>query len=248
MKLLSYRNAKQAKQSAGILASALHLAPKKTSAAIDTCAGDSWSPACVALCLGKHAGGFAWRNVRDAQKARTIMLARDPARFAALLVAELEKQEAKAKRFGSRAVHRPNCVSAYPWESFPVLRDGERFPNIFAAFPRVQFMDYTGSAKLYQRYLAGKLPPNYWLCFSRKEHHKRALLLGFLRRGGNVALVYRDQEAKPRGKLLGFPCIDGDAHDWRFLDPPSSWIILRAKGNPAKRDKRGFVLDKGEAP
>jgi hypothetical protein len=40
----------------------------------------------------------------------------------------------------------------------------------------------------------------------------------------------------------GFPIVNGDDHDLRFLDPGPSIVALKAKGK-AKLDRTGFVVD-----
>jgi hypothetical protein len=43
--------------------------------------------------------------------------------------------------------------------------------------------------------------------------------------------------------LWGYPVIDGDGNDLRFLDPAPCIVALKAKGAGARRDTTGFVLD-----
>ncbi len=43
------------------------------------------------------------------------------------------------------------------------------------------------------------------------------------------------------GEWNGYPTIDGDKDDARFMDPPGSWVVLFAKGTKAPRDASGFV-------
>ena len=43
----------------------------------------------------------------------------------------------------------------------------------------------------------------------------------------------------------GYPVIDGDRHDARFLDPQGCVIGLRAKGT-ARKDTSGFVFQTAE--
>ena len=43
------------------------------------------------------------------------------------------------------------------------------------------------------------------------------------------------------GTWNGYPTIDGDRDDARFMDPPWSWVVLYAKGLKAPRDMSGFV-------
>jgi hypothetical protein len=85
---------------------------------------------------------------------------------------------------------------------------------------------------------AGKFPANYHLCFSRSEangNQCRDVLLA----GGTVAAVFAGE--KPES-YLGFPVVDGDAHDLRHLDPRGHVVALSPKGLKAKRDTSGFVV------
>ena len=49
----------------------------------------------------------------------------------------------------------------------------------------------------------------------------------FLLNGGNIAFVYEGDMPKT---WFGFPVLDGDTTDLRFLDRPSHAIALKAKG------------------
>ena len=79
------------------------------------------------------------------------------------------------------------------------------------------------------------------MTFSRSETNDddcRAVLAA----GGNVAVVFRK---KPLPSIWhGFPVLDGDQTDLRFLDPAGSVIGLTAKGS-AKKETSGFVVDVG---
>jgi len=60
-----------------------------------------------------------------------------------------------------------------------------------------------------------------------------------LARGFNVAVVFGSGLPET---YLGYPVIDGDKHDLRFLDPKGVIVGLSPKGNRAKRDESGFVI------
>jgi hypothetical protein len=65
--------------------------------------------------------------------------------------------------------------------------------------------------------------------------------IAYLQAGGNAAVVF----ATPKGQALpatwlGYPVIDGDESDARFLDPSGVVVGLHAKGK-AKQDRSGFV-------
>ena len=109
-----------------------------------------------------------------------------------------------------------------------------------ARFPTAQFYDYTKVGKR----LWEDLPINYSLTFSLADGNAaaaRKVLAG----GGNVAAVFRDKAAVARAVdtgLWGFPVINGDETDLRFLDQRGAVVALYAKGS-AKADETGFVID-----
>jgi hypothetical protein len=110
-------------------------------------------------------------------------------------------------------------------------------PGLFTRFPGVQFMDYT---KDVLRVLNPERPPNYNLTFSRSERNEGECLR-VLEAGGNVTVVFR-KPPFPR-TFWGYPVIDGDQNDLRFLDPRLCVVGLKAKGKGARTDQTGFVLD-----
>jgi hypothetical protein len=60
-----------------------------------------------------------------------------------------------------------------------------------------------------------------------------------LKLGWNVAAVFRNEIPS---EWNGYPVIDGDESDTRFLDPQGVIVGLKAKAK-AKKDKTGFVID-----
>jgi hypothetical protein len=109
--------------------------------------------------------------------------------------------------------------------------------NVFAAFPDVDFVDYTKNVARFGR----ALPANYHLTLSRSETNE-AQCIAALGRGINVAVVFAG--AKP-ARWHGFDVIDGDLHDLRQLDPRGARgvvIALTPKGRKAKHDRSGFVV------
>jgi len=124
-------------------------------------------------------------------------------------------------------VIRLNGTSDIGWERYTVIQ----------AFETTRFYDYTKSFQRMMAFLDGKLPSNYSLTFSRSETNE-AQCLEVLKRGGNVAVVFR-KELPTHWK--GFPVINGDENDLRFLDPKGVVVGLKAKGK-AKTDTTGFVV------
>jgi hypothetical protein len=120
-----------------------------------------------------------------------------------------------------------------PWEK--IKYNGQ---NVFAAFPSVQFYDYTKSPDRMTAFLAGEMPRNYHLTFSRSESNGN-IAEAFLASGGNVAMVFR--KSLPQS-FKGFDVVDGDDTDLRFLDGKGKIVGLKEKGL-AKKDETGFVLE-----
>ncbi len=88
---------------------------------------------------------------------------------------------------------------------------------------------------------------NYHLTFSRSEENEKEALAS-LDHGVSVAVVFdvRPSAALP-AEWMGYPVIDGDRHDLRFLDTlegKGPFIVgLRAKGRArGKGGETGFVV------
>jgi hypothetical protein len=83
-------------------------------------------------------------------------------------------------------------------------------------------------------------PGNYHLTFSRSERNQGACR-HVLAADHNVAVVFR--RVPFPATFWGYPVIDGDAHDLRFLDQSPCVVGLRARGKGARTDRTGFVVD-----
>lgn len=87
-------------------------------------------------------------------------------------------------------------------------------------------------------FLAGDMPKNYHLTFSRSETNG-AIAESILKSGGNVAMVFRKHLPN---QFLGRSVVNGDETDLRFLDPQGVIVGLVEKGK-AKKDESGFVIE-----
>jgi hypothetical protein len=190
----------------------------------------SSTPGCRAACLYRQGHGRLDPGIAAARIARAVAFKEHRDWFESMLVSELGRITRKADLEGYRVAVRLNVVSDVMWE--------REFPALFWLFRDVQFYDYSKHAKRVFRFLSDELPPNYSLTFSLSEDTEadaRTVLEG----GGNVAVVFRSGLPKD---WFGFPVLDGDETDLRFLDPPGVVVGLRAKGT-AKTDRSGFVFD-----
>ena len=218
-----------------VLTAPLHLAPASLSG-WNVC--PMATQGCKAACLHTAGNPAYMKGKAKARNARTkaYFEARDD--FMTALAIEIAKHVKRAKAMRYKAAVRLNATSDIRFEVVPVTFNGKRYPNIMAAFPRVQFYDYTKIAN------RRNLPANYHLTFSLAENNDASAAVA-LKNGMNIAAVF----AVPRGGVLpksfrigdmGVPVIDGDEHDFRPADDKFSIVGLRAKGK-AIGDASGFV-------
>ncbi len=213
----------------------ISLAPARESG-YQMCAASSRG--CREACL-YHQGRGQCDMTAAARIARTIALHEHPQWFDERLRQELEAARKNAAKEGLQAAIRFNVLSDYMWE--------KKKPWIFREFPNIQGYEYS---KLYKRMLRfldpfGGFPSNYDLTFSRSERNEDDCL-EVLRAGGNVAVVFRSSLPT---HWKGFPVVNGDETDLRFLDPKGEGhvIAVLAKGS-ARHDVSGFVVDGGMFP
>jgi hypothetical protein len=115
------------------------------------------------------------------------------------------------------------------------VRDGITYRNIFAAFPDLEFYDYT-------KILGRKVDhiENYSLTFSAADGNDMDVLRA-MQQGYNIAVVFGIKKTLPMPETyMGRPVFNGDESDLRFLDPHGVIVGLYAKGK-AKKDTSGFV-------
>lgn len=239
MNLLSVGNPKTLKgESVGYFTNILHLAPAKLSG-YETCA--KRTAGCTAACLNLAGRGGMFKkgeNTNAIQKARirkTVEFFQNRDVFMAKLVKDIQLAIKQAGKKGYIPVFRLNGTSDLAWEKYPVEVDGVQYANIFAAFPEVQFYDYT---KILGRKI--KHIDNYHLTFSAADGND-ADVVKAIDQGYNVAVVFGIKKTQPMPETyFGRPVFNGDDSDLRFLDPKGVIVGLYAKGK-AKKDTTGFV-------
>ena len=234
MKYLTTDNAKTTKgESLGYLTAILYLAPSNLSGK-NVC--PHASEGCIFSCLFT-AGMGAFSNVQAARIAKTKAFFDDPKVFVEEIAKDIAAAQRKAEREKLTLCVRLNGTSDLSWESF----GGQARVSLMARFPEVSFYDYTKSAARVRAYLAGKLPPNYSLTFSRSESNGETAL-SLAKAGANVAVVFDTSKGDDLPlEWAGRPVIDGDVSDLRFLDARGRIVGLRAKGQ-GKKDESGFVV------
>lgn len=212
--------------SVGVLARALYLTPGIF------CPGAT--PGCLRACLGHTSGRMQMPTHAIARDRRVALYVEDPSMFVAKLKIELAEHCYEADRLDLRPAVRLNGTSDLPWEKL----HGE----LFDEFPQVRFFDYTklvcrAEAALMRSPTRTPWPDNYHLTFSAAaDNHQQARRI--LALGGNVAVVFWPEH--PRS-FWGYPVVNGDGHDARFLDPDGVVVGLKAKGL-AQVDLSGFTV------
>jgi hypothetical protein len=239
MKLLSTGNPKVLKgQAQGYNTYILHLAPANLSG-YETC--PKRTDGCSAACLNTAGRGGMFRKgettntIQQARIRKTKAFFENRAGFMADLVADITLAIKQSKRLNLTPVFRLNGTSDLAFEKYEAVRDGITYPNIMAAFPEVQFYDYT---KILGRKVAHI--PNYHLTFSAADGNdsdvEKAFSLGY-----NIAMVFALKKTlEMPATYNGKPVFNGDDSDLRFLDPKGHIVGLYAKGK-AKKDTSGFV-------
>jgi len=227
-------NAKTVKgQKYGYMTGILYMAPS-TISGHNTCPMAKVA-GCENACL-YSAGRGAFNSVQQSRisKAQWFFSERDS--FMAQLVKDISKLATKADNAGMVPLVRLNGTSDIRWESIPVTIEGHTYPNVMAAFPGIQFYDYT---KISNR---KGIPSNYDLTFSYSGMPGyQKYVAQAIAEGMRIAVVFRDRQGIP-ATFMGLECVDGDDSDIRHIDPQGVVVALYAKGN-AKTDLSGFVVD-----
>ena len=211
-------------QNMGWLTAILYLVPAGQLGTKNLC---PWAGACKQACLFNQGRG-KMSNVQKGRLRKTKLFEKDPTQFVDILASEIKKAVFWSASQGFRLSVRLNGTSDVAWEKY----------GIQDRFPRVPFYDYSKGSHRIEKYLAGKLPENYSLTFSRDESNG-AKAASLASRGANVAAVFRDKLPE---EWQGLPVLDGDINDLRFLDPAGHIVGLKAKGT-AKKDNTGFILN-----
>lgn len=219
----------------GILTGILYLAPNDISG-YNTCANAT--EGCIDACLYTSGHG-RFTNVQEARIRKTKWFFEERDTFMAQLVKNAEALERKAYREKMIPAIRLNGTSDIPFEKIRVVRQGIEYRNIMRAFPGISFYDYT---KILGRKMALAMP-NYHLTYSLAEDND-VQAMEALKQGYNLAAVMRLKRNDPKPETWGgYPVVDGDEFDARFLDPEGGHIVALFAKADAVDDTSGFVRE-----
>ena len=206
----------------GWLTAILYFAPAKEADGIhDMC--PMRSDQCTMACLNGSGLAGVFPSIKRARVQKTLWYLRDRIGFMNALRKDLWKLIAAAAAREMKPACRLNGTSDQPQLAMQMARE----------FPMIQFYDYTKIPAPWKRTLS-----NYHLTFSFSGDNLKDCMEA-LAHGINVAVVF--PTANFPTTWHGFPVVNGDANDSRFLDPKNVVVGLKAKGDAKKLEVGGFV-------
>ena len=174
------------------------------------------SLACLDACLYRSGRAENTASIIAARIRRTLQYLANPAAFAVRLHTDFLKLQKQARKLGLKPAGRVNGT-------FDIPKLGMLMAKLM---PEMQFYDYTKCPKPWLR-----TRPNYHLTFSYSGENM-AECIDAMAHGINVAVVFEDVIP---AEWNGWPVIDGDQDDLRFLDPVGVVVGLTVKDNKATR-------------
>ena len=191
---------------------------------------------CIAACLSEsgHNRIDTSGRINRARIKKTQLFFDTRTEFVNHVAKEIANAKKRADKAGLEFSVRLNGTS----DLSPILFKGSDGLTLLETFPQIQFYDYT---KVLNR-LEKERPANYHITFSKNESNDKDCVSA-LKLGANVAVVFNTKKGKELPESWnGYPVVDGDETDLRFLDPKGGYVVgLRAKGK-AKKDVTNFVV------
>lgn len=229
--LFNFTNAKTIKgEHFGYRTAILYLAPHKMNGlGVNVCEHSTHE--CRVLCLNTAGLAGVFKTIVESRIKKTRWMLKHPDLFWSRISVEicnhilLTLRQRKRLKRNLKPCVRINGTSDL-WN--------DEVQGLMYRHPEVQFYDYTKDFNRIIAYTMGKLPAHYHLTYSYSGGDTNNAMW-CLDNKVNVSVVFDTK----RGKKLpthhwGFPVVDGDTHDLRFLDKPVDGkgviIGLRAKG------------------
>jgi hypothetical protein len=225
MHLLTDDNAKTIKgEELRIKTWILYLVPADGAGRGNICAGST--EGCRKACLYGAGLASVYPTIKAARMRKTHLLFDNRELFLTQLRKDIKSAIRIAAKDGFTPCIRINGTSDLPWLALQMASE----------FPDVQFYDYTKLNRPWER-----VRDNYSLTYSYSGENLD-MALESLKNDINVSVVFDTKKGKALPETWnGYPVIDGDLHDLRFIDPKGVVVGLRAKGD-AKHDELGFVV------
>lgn len=192
------------------------------------------TPGCRAGCLGHRSGHLGMPTGRPPQAWKTALRIGSPALFERLARADMVRHAAKARRLG--------VTPAMRFDGSSDLGDAFRYADL-ARDLGIQLWDYTKSIGRASTHLG---TDGWDVTLSYDGESDWTPYARHLDDGGRVAVVVQTRKGQPvPDTWRGYPAVDGDLSDFRWLDAPGTVVLLRAKGdnrNLERMSRSGFAV------
>jgi hypothetical protein len=215
----------------GYLTAVMYLAPAKEADGVHNMCpmATEGLGGCIDSCLDDSGLALVYKTIKAARIKKTLWLINDRVGFIEAARKDIRKLQRYAAEARMTPVVRFNGTSDQPWLALLLAPE----------FPDVVFYDYTKIPRPYDRML-----PNYSLTFSFSGCNLDSCL-DALANGVNVAVVFAD--ANFPATWNGYPVVNGDESDLRFLDAKGVIVGLKAKGVAKKAPVGSFIQISGLA-
>ena len=167
---------------------------------------------CIKTCLAFKGLAKVYPSVIKSRKAKSEYFVNDTDTFIKQLIREIKNQEKRALKKNKKPVVRLNGFTDIDYEKF----------GIFKLFPNVQFYDYSAD---YERVLNNN-NPNLHYTFSYKGNNLKECI-ELLKKDISIAVI--DITENQFFNSYDVNHINGDTHDFRFLDKSNSIVWLSEK-------------------
>jgi hypothetical protein len=206
--------------------SGFEVCPMRTKECTETCLDES----------GRNRMDVKEKRIDQSRIKKTKLFFQNREYFVRWVIDEIKQGINKANKLGYRFSVRLNNTSDLSPESFYINDNGVK-RNLLQLFPNVTFYDYT---KVRNRFRVLKKYPNYDITFSYSGENMSDCI-DLLKNGERVAMVFK----KVPTTYMGYPVIDGDQYDMRYLDDKGVIIGLKFKKvrNKLQSDNKFVIQD-----
>jgi len=186
-----------------------------------------YTKACLKDCLAwKGYAKIYPETVIKGRKKRTDLFLNDLPSFMIKLEKELNALCKASRKKNKIPVVRLNGFSDI---DFSLSKYHIRGDSIFNIYQEIYFYDYTKNLeRVIVNFARSQTFKNYHLTFSHEPNNLKDCATAHLAYNTNISVIDKPENVYPFRKA-GLDTINGDGHDFRFLDPDNSMILLKHK-------------------
>lgn len=192
----------------------IYLAPADTSGR-NVCLGASKYCKVACLNMSGRNGMFYDNRIQNTRIKKTILMLTYSTFMFDWITKEIQLHRQRAEHKGYSFSVRINCTSDI---DITMYKNSNKL-NLLEQFPDIQFYDYT---KIFSRIDLMRRYPNYDLTYSYNGVNYNQCM-DALNAGVRVAMVF---EKSIPDTFRGFPVVNGDKYDTRYIDPKNAIVGL----------------------